>query len=143
MSLTLNFQSGNNKQYIEENELYNPEGIEVFYGFRDGVKKYYYSDSDDSGYGGLEQSGGLHAIHLSRPLTEGEKVFVNWRNGYQLIIFCENGKTKVKKRTGGTYQEVGKWADETGNSEYTVVRFDDDIYKKRFEYIETKNFKEF
>lgn len=151
MSLTLNFQAGNNKQYIEENELYSPSGIEILYGFKDGLKKYVYGDEEGAGYGGLEQTGGLHSVRLSRPLSEGESVVVHWRNGYELVFFSEiieeNGVqkriTKVKKRVGGTYQEVGKWADESGNSEYTTIKFNDDIYTKRFDYIETKNFKEF
>ena len=141
--LTLNFESGKSKQYVDENQLYNPDGIKIFYGYKDGQKKYIYGDNINEGYGGIEQSGGLHGIHLSRALNEGEEVVVHWRNGYDLIFFWENGETKVKKRTGGSYQEVGKWADENGYSEYTSFKFNDDISKKRFDYIETKNFKEF
>ena len=142
MSLTLNFPAGNSKQYIEEGELYNPNGIETLYGFKDGLKKYVYGDEQGLGYGGIEQTGGLHSVRLSRPLSEGESVVVHWRNGYDLIFFYKDGITKVKKRVGGTYQEIGKWTDESGNSEYTAIKFDDDIYTKRFDYIETKNFKE-
>ena len=141
MSLTLNFPTGNSTKYVDEERLYNPEGIEILYGFKDGLKKYVYGDTDEAGYGGLEQTGGLHGIHLSRPLSEGESVVVHWRNGYELVFFCKDGITKVKKRTGGSYQETGKQISK--DSEYTSIKFDDDIYTKRFDYIETKNFKEF
>lgn len=139
--LTLEFQAGEDKKYIDETELYNPDGIEITYGFKDGQKKYVYGDEQEYGYGGIEQSGGLHGIHLSRELKEGERVVFHWRNGYDLVFFYKDGKTKVKKRVGGSYQEIGKQID--GDAEHTSVRFDDDIYTKRFDYIETKNFKEF
>ena len=141
--LTLNFPVGESIQYINENDLYNPDGIKILYGFKDGRKKYAYGDSPDTGFGGIEQTCGLHGVHLSRRLANGEKVVLHWRNGYDLIFYCEGDKTKVKKRVGGTYQEVGKWADENGNSEFACPKFNDDIYTKRFDYIETKNFKEF
>lgn len=140
--LEINLSPNDSKKYIDENDLYNPDGIEIFYGYK-GDKKYAYGDEDDVAFGGIEQTGGLHGIHLSRPLSEGERVILHWRNNYDLIIFCKGGKTRVKKRIGGTYQEIGKWADENGNSEYTTYKFKDDIYTKRFDYIETENFKEF
>ena len=51
--------------------------------------------------------------------------------------------TKVKKRSGGSYNEIGKWADETGSSEHTALLFDDDMNTKRFDKIEIENFEEF
>ena len=42
--LTLEFQAGEDKKYINETELYNPDGIEITYGFKDGQKKYVYGN---------------------------------------------------------------------------------------------------
>lgn len=144
--ITLN--PGNNRTQINEEELYNPDGIEIHYGY-DGKAVYGYLDesgaeAEEFPYSALAQTPGLHNINLSRPLEPGEEITLHWRNNYDLIIFCdENGITKVKKPIGGTYQEIGKWADDSGYSENTCPKFDDDILTKRFDYIETKVFKEF
>lgn len=128
-------------EYGESPYIYNPDGVEIHYGF-DGKKAYGAIDenNDEFFFGGIEKSGGLHSIQLSRPLTNGEKITLNWKNGYQLIIWCDNGVTKVKKRTGGSYQEIGK---KKGSGEENVLYFNDDVYTKRFGYIESKTFEEF
>ena len=155
MSLSITLESGATKTKIHEfpttdpssdEYLYNPDGLEVAYGF-DGEKRYMYGAIDESSdtfaFGGKEYSAGLHNVHLSRALHPGEEVRLIWRNGYRLIIFCdENGVTKVKKPVGGSYQEIGKWASINGNSENTCIKFNDDVKTKRFDYIETINFKE-
>ena len=151
MELTLN--SGTTKTKINEfpidassASLYNPDGVDVAYGF-DGEKRYMYGAIDSSSaefaFGGKEHSAGLHNVNLSRPLVEGEEIHLIWRNGYQLVVFCENGVTKVKKPVGGSYQEIGKWASVNGNSENTCIKFNDDVSTRRFDYIETREYKEF
>ncbi len=145
--MKLNLTSADKKipinEYYGDNVLYNKNGVEVHYGF-DGKKEYGAIDenSDEFFFGGIEKSGGLHSIQLSRPLAAGERVVVNWRNGYQLIIWSDGDKTRVKRRKGGSYQESGKWKDE-GFSENNVLLFDDSVDTKRFDYIETKIFEEF
>ena len=120
--------------------LYDPSGVIIHYGFDGNVV---YGDKEGYAYSGLENSPGLHSINMSRKLLKGESIILTWKNGYQLLIYEDNGITKVKKRNGGSYQEVGQWADEDGHKEHTALKFDDDITLKRFDYIETKNFKEF
>lgn len=110
------------------------------------------SSSADSlfDFGGIEYSPGLHGITLSRSLEPGEKITIKWKNGYELVLYGElinwNAEnvpyTRVKIISGGSYQETGKWVDESGNSEHVCPKFNDDVYTKRFDYIETKNFKE-
>ena len=102
-----------------------------------------YGDVEGYAFSGIEKSPGLHSIHLSRSLKEGESVVFTWKNGYQLIIYEENGTTKVKKINGGSYDEIGQWLNEDGHSEHTALKFDDNIRLKRFEKIETKTFEEF
>ena len=120
--------------------LYDPDGVAISYGF-DGDKVY--GDVEGYAFSGIEKSPGLHSIHLSRSLKEGESVVFTWKNGYQLIIYEENGTTKVKKINGGSYDEIGQWLNEDGHSEHTALKFDDNIRLKRFEKIETKTFEEF
>jgi len=122
-----------------ENVLYNPDGVSIHYGY-DGKKVY--GDEDGYAYSGIENTGGIHSIHLSRELTSGEYLILNWRNGYQLIIWSDGNKTRVKRRKGGSYQEIGKWIND-GNSEKTCLLFNDNVYTKRFDKIETKMFEEF
>ena len=161
--MTLNLVAGNSKTPIYEfaesssaasYALYNPDGIEVGYGYDarkseeegGGQLRVFYGGLDESNneiiYSGIENSAGLHNITLSRELLENERIIINWKNGYQLVIYEEGGTTKVKKRNGGSYDEIGKWADNTGNSEYTALYFDDDMNTKRFDKIETKSFEE-
>lgn len=179
--------AGRSKTNIDENELYNPEGIVIHYGY-DG--RAVYGDEPGYAYSAITQTPGLHNIKLSRTLAPGEKITLHWRNGYDLIIYNpgseeyveieepsqeelptyyekneETGsyfltqdtvidpnktyykfiipKTRVKKRVGGSYQEIGKWLSSDGNSENTYPLFKDDVLTKRFDYIETKNFREF
>lgn len=139
MALTKNLSPGSNRTLLNEDELYNPSGIEIHYGF--GGKAVYGDDGDNTPYTAIEQSAGLHTIKLSRALKAGEKLTFRWRNNYELILFCDNdGKTKVKKTVGGTYQEIGKQKD--GN-DTTCLKFDDDVLTKRFGYIETRTLREF
>lgn len=209
--MILNLAAGKSKTLIYEfaesssaasYALYNPDGIEVGYGYdarkdNGGELRVFYSGLDGSNneiiYSGIENSAGLHNITLSRELLENERIIINWKNGYQLVIYSDEGykevvpasgsnphnlglyelkhiegegvnyqeykitgdtqvqdktyyektlMTKVKKRNGGSYDEIGKWADNTGNSEYTALYFDDDMDTKRFDKIETKSFEE-
>ena len=160
--MTLNLEAGTSKTPIYEFTyggisssaasyvLYSDSGLEMNYGFddrnRDGnCIKTAYGGLDGEGalnYGGIGNSAGVHGIHLSRPLAAGEEINITWYNGYQLIIYEDDGTTKVKKRNGGSYDEIGKWADENGNSEYTALLFDDDMYTKRFDKVETESFEE-
>lgn len=120
--------------------IYNPNGVEIHYGF-DGKKAYGALDenNDEFFFGGIEKSGGLHSVQLSRPLVEGEKITLNWKNGYRLIIWCDSdGITKVKRVKGGSYQEIKK-----EDGEKNVLLFNDDVYTKRFDYVESKIFEEF
>ena len=119
--------------------LYDPSGVIIHYGFDGNVV---YGDQEGYAYSGLEKSPGLHSIYLSRKLFEGENITLTWKNGYQLLIYVEDGVTKVKKRSGGSYQEIGQWADGNGHSEKTALKFNDDVTLKRFEKIETKSFEE-
>ena len=160
MSLEITLNAGKSTTKINEFPdgsssayLYNPEGVDIAYGFN-GEKHYMYGAIDASSaefaFGGKEQSGGLHSINLSRELKEGEEVRLVWRNGYQLIIFSEiieeNGVkkriTKAKKPSGGSYQEIGKWVNSDGSSENTCIMFEDNVLTKRFDYIKIMNFKE-
>lgn len=139
-SLELNLSPGSSKTPINE-ELYNPNGVEIHYGY-DG--KAVYGDEEDYAYSAITQTPGLHNITLSRPLASGEKVVFRWRNNYILVIYCDDsGKTRVRKTIGGTYQEIGKWLDEEGNFENTCPKFNDNVLTKRFDYIETKKLREF
>ena len=70
-------------------------------------------------------------------LTEDTQIIPN-KKYYSYTLM-----TKVKKINGGSYSEIGKWADESGNSEYTALLFDDDINTKRFDKIKVKTFEEF
>ena len=159
--MTLNPPAGTNKYSIYEfahdsssasSALYSESGLEIGYGYndRDGNNnriKTFYGGADSSNaalfYGGVGNSAGMHGIHLNRPLAEGEEINITWYNGYQLVIYEDHGTTKVKKRNGGSYSEIGKWLDEDGISERTALLFDDDMYTKRFDKIETKSFEEF
>ena len=128
--------------------LYNEDGVEINYGYdSEGNYRVAYgaldNNNEEFAFGGKIHSAGLHNIHLNRPLAEGEKISLTWKDGHQLIIYEEGGVTKVKKRNGGSYSEIGKWADENGNSEYTALLFDDDMNTKRFDVIETESFEEF
>lgn len=158
MSLTKTLQAGKSKLPLYEfpiegetvDYLYNPEGIEINYGY-DSQGRYRVAygalDSNNNNpefvFGGKDYSSGLHNIHLSRTLTNGEEIVLTWYDGHQLVLYGENGMTKVKKINGGSYSEIGKWADESGNSEYTALLFDDDINTKRFDKIKVKTFEEF
>lgn len=140
-NLSLTLSAGNTTTTINEEDLYNPDGIEIHYGY-DGRK--IYGDADNYAYSAIAQTPGLHNITLSRPLVAGEEITLHWRNNYDLIIFCgDDGKTRVKKQVGGTYQEIGKWANQNGSSEETLIKFNDDVLTKRFDYIETKVLREF
>lgn len=141
-----NLSSGASKTILNESEIYDPEAnIDILYGSRDSSNAMFsFGGEDSSGaisYGGYEHSNGLHRVHLNRKLTDGERIRLHWFNGCDLIIFGENGKTKVKRVVGGTYQEAGL-LDNNGN-ENTFLTFDDDISKTRYGYIETQNFQEF
>ena len=141
MSLSpISLNPGSSITYIDESELYDSTGIKINYGYNG---RNVYGDEASSAYAAIMQTPGLHNIHISRQLTDGEEIRLHWRNGCDLIFFCDDGKTKVKKVVGGTYQEIGKWADEDGHSENTCLKFEDDVLTKRFDYIETKTFKEF
>ena len=132
--------------------IYNPDGIEVGFGYdakksNGGNLRAFYgglnSSSAEIAYSGIEKSSGLHNINLSRPLVKGEKIIINWKTGPGLVIYCdENGITKVKRRSGGTYNEIGKRNSESGSSENTALFFNDDVNTKRFDYIETVFFEE-
>ena len=142
--MELNLSLGNQRNLLNEDELYNPNGIEIHYGY-DGRAVYGALDSDETEFPftAIQQTLGLHSIQLSRALEPGEKVILHWRNNSEIVICCDNeGITRVKIPVGGTYQETGKWADEEGNSEHTLPKFDDDIFTKRFDYIETRTLKE-
>lgn len=138
--ITLN--AGRNKTNIDEDELYNPDGIVIHYGY-DG--RAVYGDEEGYAYSAISQTPGLHSIQLDRVLMPGEEIVLHWRNGYDLIIYNPGipNRTLVKKRVGGSYQEIGKWSSPDGNSERTCPLFEDDVLTKRFDYIETKNFREF
>ena len=128
----------------EENVLYNSEGVDIVYGFN-GEKRYVYgaigkNNSEEIAFGGKEYSAGLHSISLSRALANGEKIHIMWYDGHQLIIYAEDGITKVKKINGGSYNEIGK---KTSTGENTALYFNDDMNTKRFDKIETKSFEEF
>ena len=132
------------------NYLYNPDGVIINYGYdSQGRYRVAYgalsssSASSAFAFEGKEYSAGIHSIHLKRQLTAGEEVSLTWKDGHQLVIYEEDGVTKVKKRNGGSYSEIGKWKDENGNSEYTALYFNDDMNTKRFDKIETKSFEEF
>ena len=155
--MELNLSLGNQRNLLNEDELYNPNGIEIHYGY-DGRAVYGALDSDETEFpfAATQQTLGLHSIQLSRALEPGEKVILHWRNNSELLIYGdtvverdEEGKViktedvvRVKIPVGGTYQETGKWVDEEGNSEHTLPKFDDDIFTKRFDYIETRTLKE-
>lgn len=155
--MELNLSLGNQRNLLSEDELYNPNGIEIHYGY-DGRAVYGALDSDETEFPftAIQQTLGLHSIQLSRALKPGEKVILHWRNNSELLIYGdtvverdEEGKViktedvvRVKIPVGGTYQETGKWADEEGSSEHTLPKFDDDIFTKRFDYIETRTLKE-
>lgn len=153
----LKLSPGNQRNLLNEDKLYNPNGIEIHYGY-DGRAVYGALDSDKTEFPftAIQQTPGLHNIQLSRALEPGEKVVLHWRNNSELLIYGdtiierdEEGKViktedvvRVKISVGGTYQETGKWVDEEGNSEYTLPKFDDDVFTKRFDYIETRTLKE-
>ena len=184
--MVLNLSPANRKSPINEEDLYNPNGIEIHYGY-DGRAVYGYDD--DYAYSAITQTQGLHGINLSRELNPGEKIRLHWRNNYDLIIFNPGdvyivawhptdehlneyyeydpdtktysltedssvdpdktyfylypAKTRVERRIGGSYQEIGKYVNLTGSSENTCPKFNDDVLTKRFEYIETQVYKEF
>lgn len=157
--MILNLTSGKSKIPVYEfaesssaasSALYNPDGIEVGFGYdakksNGGELRTFYGGLENNSeiiYTGIEVSPGLHNIHLNRPLAEGEKIIINWKTGPGLVVYCENGVTKVKRRTGGTYNEIGKWNSNDGSSENTSLFFDDDVNTKRFDYIETVFFEE-
>lgn len=159
--MELSLATGKSKTEIREfaglgsdNVLHNPNGIEVGYGYdtnkeNGGRLRVFYGGKQNSNeiiYAGRDRSFGTHNINLSRPLVEGESIFINWKNGTGLKIYCEREntklKTKVKKICGGSYGEIGKWASENRESENTSLLFDDDMNTKRFDKIETVFFKE-
>ena len=122
----------------EDNALYTDEGLEVGYGYNSEASqsgtesnrnktrpRVFYSGLDNNDeiiYAGIEHSAGLHNINLSRPLTEGEMITINWLNGQQLVIYEEGGKTKVKKPNGGSYSELGKWTTYKNVALYAAVK---------------------
>ena len=67
-------------------------------------------------------------------LTEDTSV-VNDKKYYNKTLI-----TKVKKRNGGSYSEIGK---KVNNGENTALYFNDDMNTKRFDKIETNSFEEF
>lgn len=122
----------------EDNALYTEEGLEVGYGYdaetipsgtesnrnRTRLRVFYsgIDDNDEIAYAGIEHSAGLHNINLSRPLAAGERITLNWLNGQQLVIYEEDGKTKVKKPNGGSYSEIGKLTAYKNVMLYTAVK---------------------
>ena len=151
--MVLNLASGKSRTQIyefpipnEDNVLYNGEPQTIEYGFMSGNDLSAYGANGENNtvinYGGQTNSAGTHTIHLSRPLARGEKILFNWYNGYQLIIYEEDGKTKARKPSGGSYNEIGKWANDDGSEEHTAIRFDDDMLTKRFDKIEIRTSKE-
>ena len=155
--MELSLAAGKSKTEIREfaglgsdNVLHDSEGVEVGFGYdtrkeNGGKLRVFYGgkqNNNDIIYAGKDKSYGLHNINLSRQLNEGESIFINWKNGTGLKIYCEDGITKVKRICGGSYDEIGKWVSENGESEYTSLYFDDDVNTKRFDKIETIFFKE-
>lgn len=157
--MELNLNPGKQREPLnEDKQLYNPSGIEIHYGY-DGRAVYgaIGPDKTEFPFTAIQQTPGLHNIQLSRALEPGEQIVLHWRNNSELVICGETlvvrddkgnptGETKkvvkVKIPVGGTYQEVGKWADETGNSEHVLPTFEDSVLTKRFDYIETRALKE-
>lgn len=131
------------------NYLYNENGIEINYGYdSNGRYRVAYgalldNNHSEFAFGGKDYSAGLHSIKLGRRLTVGEEINLVWHDGHRLVIYEENGTTKVKKRNGGSYNEIGKWINEDGSSEHTALYFNDDLNTKRFDKIEIKSFEEF
>ena len=136
MTINLN---GDGKQDLKDEDF---NEVSISYGSLDNDNnKFAYGYDNGNMYGGVHKSNGLHYIKLSRELKDDETIKIHWLNGCDLVIFAENGKTKVKRVVSGTYQEIGLLDDD--GKEKTVITFGDDISKVRFGYIETKNFQEF
>ena len=154
MSVQLQIPTGKNNYPLYEfpgedipsnRVLYNPDGVEINYGYdSQGRYRVAYGALDSSSaefaFGGKKYTSGLHSINLSRPLANGEQITIMWYDGHELIIYAEDGTTKVKKRNGGSYSEIGK---KVNDGENTALYFDDDMNTKRFDKIETNSFEEF
>lgn len=115
--------------------LYNPDGIEVGYGYdtrkdNDGQLRVFYgglgnnnNDVVEIEYAGIQHSAGLHNISLSRELAEGEKIIVNWKNGYKLVIYSEEGYKEVAPESGSDPHDLGLY-------ELKLIETEDGSYQK-------------